>query len=68
MRSDDIKFADLTKIYNKLYFPKCKTLNVQQTVISRKSRKIIKKIYDERFLEYLEKNSLESEKSFFVIQ
>lgn len=65
MRYDKITFADITKIYNKLKFKGPATSTIQQTVISRKIRKIITNINDERFGEFLKDKKLDEEFLFF---
>lgn len=65
MRYDKITFADITKIYNRLKFKGLATSTIQQTVISRKIRKIITNINDEKFGKFLKDRNLDEEFLFF---
>lgn len=61
MRKKLITFADITKVYNELYF-KNSNYRIQQKVVSERSRRIISKIDNNEFVEFLKAKGIDAEK------
>lgn len=61
-RSDNITFADLTRVYNEFYSEYC---FIYQSTISRDCRKIIY-IFDKEFFEFLEEENKQKEIEFLL--
>lgn len=60
MRSDNITFANLTKVYNRIY-----SEYIHQSTISRSCRKVVN-IFDKKFFEFLEEKNKRKEILFLV--
>lgn len=63
MRSDNITFADLTRVYNEIY--SSYYYSIYQSTISRDCRKIIE-IFDEDFFKFLEEKNKQKEMEFLL--